>query len=378
MKRLYTLISSLFLVLGLQAQLNADHNSLRVGDVIVKQQVEFKTPGKADSHIIWDFSQLKSIDNEYTLSYDNAPLIGDSIYIMGYHQFDKKVTPFEKLIVGTEHSTMYYYYQTKDSLILLGHENSLNKHENTQPITQMIHPLNYGQKTISEYKSQGLYSGVSPVSSEGEIRIEADAFGIMILPSGDSINPVLRVKTEQTIYDTSGYDNPVVEIDKGRMMRSYKWYAKGYRYPIFETIESIALNNNEKLFTTAFFYPPQEHLYLDTDPENLALLEEYWRFTEKYASEEGNLTDSDSKQRNYTFYPNPVVDILTIEYELEQSSPVNIILATVVGKVVRNINKEQQLGKQMEYIDCSNLSQGIYLLKLVAGDLVINEKIMKK
>ena len=203
MKRIFTLIFSSLFVLSLYAQLNADHNSLRAGDVIIKQQVQYKDPGKAGPNLIWDFGELELINDQYELIYSDAPLVGDSIYVMGYHHFDKKATKKADLIIGTEHNTMYYFYQNVDSLVLLGHENVAVKQENMQPLINLKFPLNYGQKISSPYQSQGIYSGAVNITSEGKIMMHADAFGKMILPSGDTINPVLRVKSEQTILDTS-------------------------------------------------------------------------------------------------------------------------------------------------------------------------------
>lgn len=382
MKRLYTLIfSSLVFFSSVYGQLNADHNSLRAGDIIIKQQVQYKDPGKTGPNCFWDFSQVELINNEYELSYTEAPLIGDSIYLMGYNQYDKRITKKADLIVGTEHNTMYYFYQTFDSLVLLGHENVAVKQENLQPLMNLRFPLNYGEQVSSPYQSKGLYSGAVNIQSEGNITMHADAFGKMILPSGDTISPVLRVKTEQTILDTSEGLISEIENDKGRLLKTYRWYTKGYRYPIFETVECINLNDDSQLFTTAFYFPLQDHLYLDTDPDNLALLDELWDYTEE---DQENFTDVDlfnEEQEGLQprIYPNPVSDILHVEYRLEKDCPVNIIMATIDGKVVKNIyQQQQQAGDQHEEIDCSQLMTGVYLLKIVAGDQTVNGKILKK
>lgn len=380
MKRILSLLFSSLLFLPIYAQLNADHNSLRAGDIIVKQQVEFKDPGMAKPNQVWDFSQLQLINDEYELAYSEAPLIGDSVYIMGYNEFSKSLNKHVDLIVGTEHNTMYYFYQTLDSLLLIGHENVLIKQENIFPVISLPFPLNFGQEVSSNYLTRGLYSNTINVSSEGNIKITADDFGKLILPSGDTINPVLRVKTEQTIFDTTKDIITEDENDQGRILRSYKWYSKGYRYPIFETVESINITDTVTLFSTAFVYPPQEHLYLDTDPENLALLDELW----EYAEYDNPFTDvglfKDSKdKKNYSFYPNPVIDMLYVKYTFEKDSPVTISMSTMDGRVVKNtVKKQLQAGEQHEQIDCSMLVAGAYLLKIVAGEVVINEVIIKK
>lgn len=381
MKKLSFFIFILSSSLSIQAQLNADHNSIRAGDVIIKQQVEFKAPGEAKANQIWDFSEVKLINDEYELVYSEAPLIGDSVYIMGYNEFPKKVSRHANLIVGTEHNTLYYFYQTTDSLVLLGHENIAIKQENLPPIINLKFPLNYGGRpTVSKYATRGLYSGSLEVQSEGAITMFGDAFGAMILPTGDTINPVLRVKTEQFVLNTSKGVDSSVEDDKGHMLEGYRWYSKGYRYPIFETIEFIDLNTDSTAFSTAFYFPPQEHYYLDTDPDNQALIDDLWDYTNDDSDpfKKIDILESKNLKHDYSMYPNPVENNLTLEYTLENDCLVNIVITTIDGKLVKTLNKRQQAGKQIQEVDCTSLMTGVYLLKLIAGELVINERIMKK
>lgn len=384
MKQIYIIYSLILCsILPSRAQLNVEHNGLRIGDVLIKQQVKYKAPGEAKAHSIWDFRELRSIEEEYTLTYESPRLIGDSIYIMGYDRFEKKDLNNAELVVGKEHKTSYYFYQTADSLTQIGYENSAIKQQNPNPITQLIFPLNYGQSINSHYKTKGVYTKVTPISSSGSIFISADAFGLMILPSGDTINPVLRIKVEQTILDTSNDHKSAEKNDQERLLRTYKWYSKGYRYPIFETTETIDLSTDSTLFCTAFFFPPQEHLYLDTDPENLALLDQLWDYSTKdydYFPEVDLFKESeDQLGLKPRIYPNPVSDILYVDYTLHKATPVTIILSTIDGKIVKNIHKRQaQKGEQHEEIDCSHFISGSYILKIVAGSQAVSGKILKK
>jgi hypothetical protein len=196
-----TLLMSVGFVLPVCGQLNTQHNHYRHGDVLIKQQVEYIDPGQAGENKLWDFSRVKTINDEYTLTYSFPPLLNDSVYIMGDMHFLKKEMQENELIVGTEHNTMYYYRLTHDSLLQLGHENPTVKLEYTTPMTLMTFPLNYGQTVVSNYKSKGLYSSTVDMQSQGQMITTANAYGKMILPTGDTLSPVLRVKTIQTILD---------------------------------------------------------------------------------------------------------------------------------------------------------------------------------
>ncbi len=72
------------------SQLNSSHNHLRPGDVLIKQQVEYKQSGNAGKNQLWDFSNLKTLNDAYTLTYLLPPLEGDSVYILGDTRYPKK------------------------------------------------------------------------------------------------------------------------------------------------------------------------------------------------------------------------------------------------------------------------------------------------
>ncbi|MDR2950602.1 MAG: T9SS C-terminal target domain-containing protein [Prevotella sp.] len=335
-----TVLMSVGFVLPVLGQLNTLHNHYRPGDVLIKQQVEFINPGQSGANRLWDLSKLKTVNEEYTLRYDLPPLEGDSIYILGDKRYLKKKVADNELIVGSEHNTMYYYRLTNDSLLQQGHENPSVVLEYTKPMILMSFPLNYGQTTMSSYQSEGLYSGTVNIQTEGTMTTAADAYGKMILPPGDTLSPVLRVKTVQTIFDIPTGDSYTMDEtnNAGKQLETCRWYSKGYRYPVFETIRNINLSDSTEIFKTAFFFPPQDHLYLDTDPENQALLDELWKDTEN------DTTTIDNEQSKTVMledimsckmYPNPVESYLNLEYELKEDAKVSFELYSLDGMPVK-------------------------------------------
>ncbi|GHV39132.1 hypothetical protein FACS1894179_03560 [Bacteroidia bacterium] len=384
-----TLIVSVLFILPGYGQLNTVHNHLRAGDVLIKQQVEFTDPGEAGINKLWDFSKVKTVNDEYTLTYSLPPLLDDSIYIMGDMHFLKKAVHENELVVGTEHNTMYYYRLTNDSLLQLGHENPTIKLEYTSPMTLMNFPLNYGQTVVSDYKSKGLYSSTVDMQSQGQMITSADAYGKMILPTGDTLSPVLRVKTIQTILDKSPYTENPENIDittepqnKGIQLETCRWYSKGYRYPVFETVKSIKLADNSGIFSTAFFFPPQDHLYLDTDPENLALLEELWDMDKEKDNQTNDPTFKTVTLENLMtckIYPNPVESQMNLAYDVKQDAKVSFELYSIEGLPIRKIRLQQKpAGTYTETMDCSSLRPNNYILRITANNLFVNEIIIKK
>ena len=380
MKVLHLLIL-LFCPLVSFGQINLQHNGLRSGDEIIKQQVDYKDPGRSGENVIWDFGKLKSVNDEYSLVYSSPVLQENSYYVMGYDTIQSKNTDQNSLIIGTEHNTMYYYQLKDNQLLLLGHENPTNLLHYTQPAVTATYPTNYKQSQTNSYQSEGIYSGKIPFDTKGSITTLADAYGAIILPSGDTLSHVLRIKTVQSISEIIRSINPAMNDSLEMVVETYKWYSKGYRYPIFETIKAINTTDttNVQEYQTAFFFPPQEHLYLDEDKDNLAVLDSLWNLDHNKGIDNPITNPETEIKLSYNFYPNPVESQLTLEYYLETSTTVNVTIYSMEGKLIKNLPiSKQDKGLHTEYIDCSNLAKGTYILRIEANNKATSNKIIKK
>ena len=382
MKNLF-IIMGIFCFAPLRSQLNVQHNQYRAGDVLVKQQVEYVDPDEAGADRLWNFSKLKIINDAYILEYALPPLEGDSVYILGNRRYKKKDVKENELIVGTEHNTMYYYHLNEDTLLQIGHENPYVLLAYTSPMAILRFPLNYAQTISSNYRSKNLYSRTVNIQTEGTFTTTADAYGKIILPSKDTLDFVLRVKTLQTIVDIPKESGDTSKVrNRSRQLEIYRWYSKGYRYPVFETIRNLNLADSSVISSTAFFFPPQDHLYLDTDSANLALLDQLWNLDKQ------NIKDSDRQQSETVslqdimtckLYPNPVSSILNLDYELKQDAKVSFQLFTTDGTLLKTTGLNQKkMGVWHETIDCSHLATRNYILVIIANGLSMNEVIVKK
>lgn len=362
-------------------QINLQHNGLRSGDEIIKQQVDYKDPGREGENVIWDFGKLKSVNDEYSLVYSSPVLQESAYYVMGYDTIQDRDIDKNSLIIGTEHNTMYYYQLKGNQLLLLGHENPTNLLHYTQPVVATTYPTNYKQNQTNSYQSEGIYSGKIPFDTKGTITTLADAYGAIILPSGDTLSHVLRIKTVQSISEIIRSIDPAMNDSLEMVVESYKWYSKGYRYPIFETIRAINTTDtlNTQEYQTAFFFPPQEHLYLDDDKDNLAALDSLWDLEHKKDIDNPITNPETEIKLSYNFYPNPVESQLTLEYYLESSTTVNVTIYSMEGKLIKNLPiSKQDKGLHTQYIDCSNLAKGTYILRIQANEKVTSDKFIKR
>ncbi|MDR0541245.1 MAG: T9SS type A sorting domain-containing protein [Dysgonamonadaceae bacterium] len=344
-----------------QFVLKKELNLPRPGDEIVKRQVEYKDPGRSGENVLWDFSALSSVNDEYRLAY-SSPFPVDSVYIMGLDTVPVSAISYGELITGVEHYTLYYYRLSNNRLWALGHENPTNILQYASPLLSAVYPIAYGESHREKYASSGLYSSSEPFSGRGSVEIRADAYGMMLLPSGDTLKQVLRIRSVQTIFGSDSLSAGVLE--------SYKWYAKGYRYPVFETIRTAGPDSITGRFATAFFYPPQDHYYLDDDEENLALLQENDTTGKPVDPWEG---------LNYNFYPNPVTTTVNVELYLPRPAEVKLQVRNQTGTLLASESKGSLLqGLHHLRLDLPVLITGNYLLTILLDEYAISEIIMKR
>jgi hypothetical protein len=357
-------------ILSAQHILQPELNLPRPGDEIIKQQVEYKDPGRSGENVIWNFGALQSVNDEYSLVYSEPFLIDDSLYIMGKETY--RVTDYAdaSLFVGTEHRTQYYYLFQDSLLWGLGHENATATLNYSKPLLSGVLPLRYKDAYADTYISKGLYSGSIPFENEGTVHIEADAYGMIVLPSGDTLRNVMRtqsIRRFSEILPTANGDS----ISLNTSQENYQWYSKGYRYPIFETMRTVFMEDSTEIdrFEIAFFYPPQEHFYLDYDEENLEVLEN-----------EGNEIIMDPWEGlSYNIFPNPVKTFLDVELYLPKPATIRVQMRNTMGLIVLNEDKGYYpIGIGSFRLDTYSFPYGNYILDIWLDDHLVSGVIMKR
>jgi len=374
-KRSWTLILATLCLAPAQGQLQSELNLPRAGDVIIKQQVEYKDPGRTGENVLWDFSQLDVVNDEYELVYS---------------------TPDDTVIIGAEHTTQYHYVLRNDSLMLLGFDNQTTRLHNIQPEVLLKFPFNHGDTIGSYFYAHGKYSNRLELDVMGTTRTVADSYGMMILPNKDTLKHVLRLRTIKYIAENM---NPITESYYEKLhsplnisfdsivqrlatdtvlfvVETFRWYEKGYRYPVFETVRSWQKYRSTKDYTflnTAFFYPPQEHYYLDDDLENLALLE-------NFENEKHNEEIDVWAELTYNIFPNPVKSTpLQVEIYLPVAANIRLQMNNTMGNLVLNIDKgHHSAGTYNFQVNMNNLPVGNYALDIMINDKVIKGIVMKR
>jgi hypothetical protein len=368
------ILSFIFGTVSAQHSLQSSLNMFRAGDIIIKQQVEYKDPGRAGENVLWDFSQQDVVNEEYGLAYSS---------------YDGNI------ITGMEHLTQYHYVLQNDSLLLWGLDNPTTLLRNRQPELLLQFPVSYGDTVGSYYYGHGKYGDRLELDMTGITETGADAYGMMILPDRDTLKHVLRTHTVKYIVEDivpisdryyeklkaptslspDSIDQRLATDSVFFVVETFRWYEKGYRYPVFETVrswEQYRYLEDYEFFNTAFFYPPQDHYYLDDDEDNLAVLDE--------ETTENSGTADLWEGLSYNIYPNPVKTApLYLELYLPQATGLQLQLRNTMGLAVLNLDKGSQTAGICSFqVDMSGLPVGNYILNIQLDEKLISEIIMKR
>ena len=178
MKCLY-LLSALFGLLfpmAVRAQnvLTAEEHALRPCDKTERLQTEFFDVGNPGTGGVWDFSTLDTSSRKTITEY-----LGGT----------------DSTVVEAAPHSIRKYVLRNDSLFLCAYRNRLYDIEYSVPVLEMVYPMQFGDTLYTYYSGNGLYSGKRQVETAGEARVSADAYGTLVMPSGDTLRNVVRIYT---------------------------------------------------------------------------------------------------------------------------------------------------------------------------------------
>lgn len=334
-----------------QHAISLERNAYRAQNFITKQQVEYKDPGIMGRGLTWDFSQINPIYENYNLNY----FIPDS-------------TQTNRLC-GQEHNTRYYYLQNNDSLWATGFENATTFMQYNCPELKLRFPFNYGDTLYSNFVGEGEYCHSISINIKGYTRVMADAEGDIILPN-QHVRKALRVRTLRH-YTETGKDRMEMTLD------SYAWYARGIRYPVFESIKTVLTHNSvtedykgeslkdTTVFQTSFYFPPElqmSQVQTDLLPKDL-----------NNCSEDISNVFTEAR-----LMPNPISTNLNITYKLTRPARVWFSIHNISGVPQYDSTPENQSeGNHVNSIDTSMFPIGTYLLYVHVDDMLLKQVVIK-
>lgn len=324
-------------------------NSLRTGDVLEKEEVLYSDTGNRGENLFWDFTSKDAV-NEYQVRF-----FCDSDSVIVY---------------GMESMRLNKYIVRNDSLLLTGYETPQMSMCYEPPILEMIYPFSYGDNYATHFNGSGIYCGKHVLETSGTIHVTADADGSLSFVSGDTIHNILRlhvVRSESKgMYDMNDTIRTEEDNRKQEIEERYLWYAKGYRYPVYETISLTCYDNMTQVSCRqrAFRYLP-ESLIVDSTDEKIE------------EEDEGSAIQPEHAQSQIIDYNVRVSGRqVIIQYDLTETASLTTLVCNRMGYVYKCESATNVAGSDyMLSIDCNGLQGGIYILYLNVSGQVYSEKV---
>lgn len=322
------LLFGLFLGVYGQTSLTFKDHAYRVGDTHHFYLTEKADEGGSGPNQVWDFSRLK-VTGELTskmLSPSETPgaAIADANCAI------------------KESDNFFYFKVTDESVIDYGFSGCGGVFKLDKPIVRFKYPCTYGYSQSGDFQGSNISNPGAKIT--GTYKIEADAYGKLVLPNNVTFDNVIRVKSVRKFTGSNA-----AEV-------TYKWYSADVRYPLLTIIKS---DDNSKSIATLTAY------YADASQLKLKAVEE---------------TSATSGEGSISAYPNPFGDNLILEYRLNNAGFVKVDLLDNSGKLVQAIlseNQSQGGHRKTLTSEISSLSPGIYYIKAIIDGNVIVKKVVK-
>ena len=371
MKRILILLLLTLCVASAQSQLDGERNLPRAGDDLMKEQVVYCKPGESGENRIWDFSKIEL--------YRDVEENGVAFIVHYFTRDDWK-------IIGAENGKLTFLEIKNDSLLVCGYETS------SQLVKYSLHglllhfPVVYGDISYGDFFGRGKQHDRLELIVSGEIRTEADATGVLVLPGGDRLTDITRVhirKIERSRYipitsefsvsrsaNESYFSNSSEEVIT---TNTYQWYEKGYRYPVFETIEKYRdfADGRVILRQESYLCHPADHAYLSEDTANLVVHEH------KQNVHNSKMLEKEDNIISFSCYPNPVKEQLVIDLALLKEAKVEAVLLDMSGRFVARFPTKSHVTHYRETLNVASYPAGYYMVKVTSENETVSEKIVK-
>jgi hypothetical protein len=318
-----------------QIALKYENQAIVIGDAHHFLFANKVDEGTAGPNQVWDFSGLKAE--------------GD----LTSYMLDAMQTPKGNLIpeanaVIKEGENNFYFRVSKNVIEEYGLASCNAVFRYDQPLVKIKFPFHYGNQCQGQFHGTDVNN--PSIQLNGTYKIEADAYGKLILPGNITINDVLRLKSIRT--DVAGNSSTTTV--------TYRWYSSDVRYPLLTIIkyENAGKSNTA---VTAYY----------ADAGNVSK-------SSKNTPEESELIANENIRLK--IYPNPYSDKVNINYYLFKQNDVNIAIIDNMGKSICTIvNQNQTEGPYTKSFAGKDygLKQGIYFVRIIVAGQVITQKIIQ-
>lgn len=345
MKKFTSIFLFFFLCRTISSQVVLTHteHSPKINEKVNFIEIEEFNPGIAGKNIKWDFTNIKIKEKNKISEFIPTDATSQTSFTIKPNIANKENNRTNFLFLDNNSYSVVGFIE-KD--LILNYE---------IPLERLKFPFKFGVKQTSDLKARADYlNNGHTISLYGTNEIEADTYGVLVLPGNKIIN-TLRIRQTTKFTQISICEVTEVEINR------YAWYSNNERYPLIVTNHQVHKNSNG----------------------NTTIIKEYHINQKVFESNiEENFTNNTSLTNfHYNVFPNPFVEEQNLAYILESNSKVNIEIFDMLGRKIFNLvnNENQEKGVYNYTIDSKilGLNAGIYLLKIQVNDREVTEKVIK-
>ncbi len=214
MKKLLVVISFLFLFLVAHATVKET--------VVDYLETEMPSPRNSGIGCLWDFSN-STLTDKYKITY---------------------LSDQDSLFYVITHKDVNKYVLDGNRLLWAGYENRQSNMNSSIAPSVMSLPLTFGEKTETEYLLTGKYSNSFFQVEVGTVVSIADAHGDLVLPGGDTITNLLRVKETKLFHTAISTEEIKLPLDTVtdtiplQETITYRWFSLSSLIPVAIYTES--------------------------------------------------------------------------------------------------------------------------------------------
>lgn len=373
MKRALSIVSVSICCVSAAAQLSFQANAPRGYDNVERHLISLASPGQCSSLAIWNLGN-KDIDTRKQVArYARQDVNGDFFYVY-------------------DAGTRYGLKVCEDGVSVTNCENRDLRVTFDLPVKVLHFPMEYNDSIGGYFHGTGTYCDCRRTRSFGTWKLKADAKGCIILPSGDTLRAIrvhlrkwisslyypldcdistLAAFSVDSILHYQATDTAVVVSDE------YRWYVRGYRYPILEYRSAHMESRPGEKTRVAYFCPTGNQEGLPLDNENAKIRE-----GERKSGKSGNgeCPECDGIGDNYfrySFSQDDESKRVNISYTAASPVSVKAILSNTMGIVYRTETSAKGASGVMT-LGYGDLPHGQYIVHVKAGEKVYSEKFNNK
>lgn len=219
------------------------------------------------------------------------------------------------------------------------------------PVNYMDFPFNYQDQTSTNVTiSYNELTGGFPISGDliGDVAVEYDGYGEVIMPDGKVVSDVARLKVTETFTRDLGGQIETVNNE-------FYEYREAFTPTWIIRLE---------------FYDLQ--VFNSTDE----LLRNFNYFVE--SSEIQTVSELIDQSENLVVYPNPTPDQANVSFDVTERTDLTITVTNIMGmETIVHQQRDVSPGSYNEIIDLSNFAKGYYLIKVKHGKTIQAQRIQK-